>query len=167
MDIYQKRYLAHQKRKFAFLRDNRRSRRVFTKKKLTEAEIEYIVYAMRKAPSSCNRKAIQYKTIKESSEIKDIEQYLVGGRTWVDKADTIILLGADMKAYKSPNEVEFMPYLDAGVVVGQAYMAAEAIGVGMCFVNPNVLDGFNEKYNKKNYKFCGAIALGNYNKEPK
>jgi len=167
MDIYQKRYLAHQKRKFVFLRDNRRSRRVFTKKKLTEGELVYIKEAIKKAPSSCNRKAIQIVTYRETKDKKYVEQFLVGGKTWIDKADTIILLFANMKAYKSPNEIDFMPYLDAGVIVGQAYMAAEAIGIGMCYVNPNASEGFDKEYDKDKYQFCGAIALGNYNKEPK
>lgn len=167
MDIYQKRYLAHQKRKFAFLRDNRRSRRVFTKEHLTKAELEYIREAIKKAPSSCNRKGIEIKTYRKSINKKKLEEFLVGGREWLGKADVIILLFANMLAYKSPNEVDYMPYLDAGIIASQVYMAAEAIGIGMCFVNPNTILGFREEYNKKKLRFCGAIALGNYNKEPK
>lgn len=165
MDIYQKRYLNHQRRKFVFLRDARRSRRVYTDEHLTKSELGYILEAVEKAPSSCDRKAVSVAVYRKPKDKQEIEQYLVGGRTWVDKADTILLLFADMLAYKSPNEVDYQSYLDAGVIVGQAYLAAEAINVGMCFVNPNVLPGF-EKFNKKNLRFCGAIVLGKYDVEP-
>ena len=59
-----------------------------------------------------------------------------------------------------------MPYLDAGFVAQSIYLVAEALGVGACFVNPNIREAnkgaFNDEYNQAGLRFCGAMALGYY-----
>lgn len=73
-----------------------------------------------------------------------------------------------MEAYKSPAEVDFMPYLDAGFIGMNVYYSATALGLGCCFVNPNIREENRKEFNSifnKEYRFCGAIALGNYNKK--
>jgi len=179
-DEYQKRYLQHQrdkatelttteklprepypeseKRLFLKVIKNRRSQRIFTDKEIFTEEIKTLFEAIRLAPSSCNRQAIYIKVLDE------IDDLLVGGSGWINGANKIFLIFADMEAYKSPNEVDFMPYLDAGVVVENLYLTAEALGISCCFVNPNIrknnIDKFNNKYNKEGNRFCGAMAFG-------
>jgi len=176
-DIYQERYLAHQarKRRAIGLREevrslwdvmaSRRSQRVFDGRPLGSGVLGRIYEAVRLAPSSCNRQAIVVRTIfPPGNEV--LEQLLVGGRGWLQGAWAVLLLFADMRAYKSPAEVDFMPYLDAGFVAQNVYLAAEALGVGACYVNPNVREedraAFDEQFNPRGLRFCGAMALGRY-----
>ena len=167
MDKYQERYTEHIKRKnkfqtrsftpeykeFGYL-ETRRSQRVFTHVPIADGDMEKIYRAITLSPTSCNRQGILIK------EVEEVE-YLVGGEGWINSADRILLLFADMKCYKSPNEKEFMPYLDAGHISMTVQIACEMLGIGSCFVNPNVKEGF-DKYNPKGLRFCGALALGHY-----
>lgn len=185
LDVYQKRYIGHQKRKkdlisgvadelkrttfhsrkdfdvFWSVLKKRRSRRIFNNQKIEDQKIELLKEAASLAPSSCNRKAIFVLKTGKGEQLADL---LVGGSGWIDRADVIFLIFADMEAYKSPDEVEFMPYLDAGVIVENLYLTAEALNMGVCFCNPNIRDHnrdlFNEEFNPDNFRFCGAMAFG-------
>ena len=188
MDEFQERYEEHQERKKRQLEDlkgklhrirpeadfemfldilyERRSIRKFNDKKITTLEMKFIDKAVVKTPSSCNRQAVYIKEV--DAEI--IEQYLVGGRGWINKADKVILIFADKTAYKSPNEKGFMPYLDAGHAGQSIYLMCEALGIGACFVNPNIREedkeDFNKIFNPNEDYFCGSFALGHYDKKP-
>lgn len=190
MDEFQERYLDHQKRKTETLEKlidagkekkeytllektalkeimmNRRSQRIYNNDPLTEEQMEWILKSIQIAPSSCNRQAI-YIT---PAEPKEIEQFLVGGKRWIDKANKVLLLFADKTAYKSPSEIDFKMWnLDAGFVGQNIYLMSEVLGIGSCFVNPNIREenkqAFKDQYGD-NY-FCGAVALGNYDKKAK
>lgn len=187
MDIYQERYLNHQERKtksldnfngddfnkrskeefgiFYDILKERRSQRVFNNKELTPTELHWIFEAIRFTPSSCNRQAVYVRSVDPNTA----ERFLVGGKNWIKNANKVILLFANKLAYKSPNEKGFMPYLDAGFVGQSIYLMAESINIGACFVNPNIreddkaefIEMFGDDY------FCGAVAIGNYNKKSK
>ena len=188
IDIYQERYLAHQKRKKAILEgkhekatitqlgwdgnfrevvNSRKSQRTFSDEVISNYEWIFIRDCLSRTPSSCNRQAVKIMVIENAGGKFWIEKYLVGGVNWISKADKILLLFADMTAYKNQAEVSFMPYLDAGFIGMTAYYAAESIGAGCCFVNPNIREenkeSFNGMFNQKGFLFCGAIALGYYN----
>ena len=178
---YQDRYLKHQENKkktfeiegdelFVIEKENfddvitgRRSYRKFYDK-MTNSEIKEVINYSKFCPSSCNRQAVGIKIVKSKKEKELIDEYLVGGKNWIGKAGFIILLFADMEAYKSPNEVMFMPYLDAGVLGMTLTLGAEKLGYGSCIVNPNIrqkdLNKFNNIFNKKGYKFCISLAVG-------
>ncbi len=183
MDKYQERYLKHQENKKKSLSsdgnrehikhdsvdvmklfESRKSQRIFNGEVVTSAELDYILGAINTSPSSCNRKGVEVEMVFSDEEKSLLNEWLVGGVGWIDKADKIILLWANMEAYKSPAEVNFMPWLDAGVMVQSGYLASEAIGVGCCFVNPNIRDKnkqfFSERFGNK--LFCGALILGKY-----
>lgn len=175
-DPYQERYLEHQARKrrniagesspvLAALRA-RRSQRVFNGQPLNEAELHKVYEAIRFAPSSCNRQAILVKPIEDTESKATLEQLLVGGRGWLGGAAVMLLLFADLLAYKSPGEDAYMPYLDAGFAGENVYLAAEALGIGACYVNPNIREEnreeFNGLFNPRGHLFCGAVALGRY-----
>lgn len=193
MDKFQPRYLTHQERKkrilsgeatdfksvvfsisetavFEKLVRERSSKRIFNGEKIEGIELSFIKNAIINTPSSCNRQATQVMIVNDETKKAELQELLVGGAGWIGKADTILLLMADMEAYKSPAEVDFMPYLDAGFIGMSVYYAAEAINLGCCFVNPNVREEnkerFSKAFNEKGYRFCGAIALGHYNKRP-
>jgi len=182
-DVYQERYLAHIQRKQAFLNPEpevedprlhsfwhviytRRSQRSFLNKALAESDLHEIYDAIRHAPSSCNRQAILVKPITAYPDISILGDTLVGGKGWLSSAPLVLLLFADPLAYKSPGEIDYMPYLDAGVVVENVYLAAEALGLGCCYVNPNIrtedLAKFDDQFNPRDLQFVGALALGYY-----
>ena len=191
MDEFQERYTQHQARKkeiletgfkkqsapfmqrpfvereaFTSVLNERRSIRNFNDLPLTREEITMIERAVVKSPSSCNRQAVYIKEVSPET----IEQYLVGGKGWVGKAKKVILMFADKDAYKSPNEKAFMPYLDAGFAGQSIYLTCELIGVGACFINPNIREedkeDFNTVFNQSGDYFCGAFALGKYDRKP-
>lgn len=181
IDIYQERYLAHQQRKKQMLEPNykethkpnskrphffdvignRRSTRIFDSEPLDDELINELLVNSILAPSSCDRHGICIKVYKDRVEKSLLSGKLVGGVGWVQRASHVLLLIADMRAYKSPNERDFMPYLDAGVLAEHLMLFAEACNIASCFVNPNL----NEPLVLEDYElFCGAIALGNYKK---
>jgi nitroreductase len=178
-DIYQERYLAHQNRKKEMLTPNfkgkhkkhvgspkffdvikaRKSVRVFSGEPIPIPTLATLKTMAQFAPSSCDRHGVTTKFV-ESRQTKSIlSGLLVGGVGWIHRADVIILLIGDKNAYKSPNEREFMHYLDAGVLAQHIMLVAEALNVATCFVNPNVNAGISLEDNEI---FCGAIALGNH-----
>lgn len=162
MDEYQKNYLEHQKKKAEVMKkiiEERHSDRMFEKDDIDEKPI---IDSILKAPTSCNRKAIKYSIVTEKENKSMLSGLLVGGTGWLHRANKIILLFADSIAYKGKDEIKYMPYLDAGVAIGQAYLQATANDIGICYVNPNTQykDLIIKKFGKKNYIFCGAIALG-------
>lgn len=183
VDVYQERYLEHQARKresisgkpqmdaevrcalFGILRA-RKSQRIFSEAEITEVELNQIYEAIRLSPSSCNRQAILVKPVTEEREKAELDCLLVGGKNWLGGAQIILLLFADMLAYKSPAERDFMPYLDAGFVGENVYLAATALNIGACFVNPNIRKEdrgqFDRQFNPRGLQFCGAMALGKY-----
>jgi len=191
-DIYQERYLAHQERKANILTNNygtkkfkmytrsdreallevmknRCSQRAFNKE---EIDLDFIYEAIELAPSSCDRKGVSVVPIVERDKKDLLSGLLVGGVGWISRASTILLLVANMDAYKSPAERDFMPYLDAGVLIETVYLAAEVSNLGCCYVNPNVrLE--NQKFFKDSFSigdtelFCGALAIGRYDKKHK
>lgn len=187
MDEFQKRYLDHQERKTKSLESfdginkieyseeeknvlfkilsNRRSQRIFNDELVMPEDVNLIKKAIRLSPSSCNRQAI-YVSIVDSHLA---ERFLVGGSRWINKANRVLFLFADKNAYKSPNEKGFMPFLDAGFVGENIYLMCEALGLGCCFVNPNIREENKEKFTQlfgDDY-FCGAFAIGHYDKKSK
>jgi len=186
LDSYQERYQKHQARKKAQLTtpitrkkikytnkekkgffnilNNRKSQRVFNGEPISTDVTLKLHQALGTCPSSCDRKAINLKWITERQDKEILSGLLVGGVGWINRADKILLLFADPVAYKAPGEIDFMPYLDAGVVIQTAYLATEALGIGCCFVNPNIRND-NKEFFKARFGdkiFCGALILGNY-----
>ena len=186
MDIYQERYLAHQERKRKTLAGDgttesytiegdifsaieaRVSQRIFNDESIIPTDLAKIYESIRLAPSSCNRQAILIKPITLEPDRQRLAALLVGGKDWLFGAKVILLLFADMIAYKSPAEIEFMPYLDAGIIVESVYLVATVLGIGVCYVNPNIRKenrtSFDRRFNSRGLQFCGAIALGMYDR---
>jgi nitroreductase len=192
-DKYQERYSKHQQRKqesltstfgkkhfkkytnkeqktFFQILNNRCSQRVFNDEEITTPELKAILDALETAPSSCNRKAVEYRIITNRQDKEILSGLLVGGVGWVYRGQVILLLLAQMEAYKNPAERDSMPYLDAGTVIQTAYLSAAALNIGCCFVNPNIREKneefFRERFNIGDEElFCGAIVLGHFSRK--
>lgn len=164
-DVHQVRYEAHQKRKAGVLQsllEERHSTRRFSPDPIGDEAMSLVVRAIETAPSSCDRKGVRYQVVADRDRKALLGGVLVGGVGWVHRAPVVVLLHADEAAYKAPGEVDYMPYLDAGVVVGQVYLAAQAAGLKVCYVNPQVRE-MNRQHFSNTFGpgiYCGAIALG-------
>lgn len=166
-DVFQERYVAHQQKKreqLIEIFENRVSQRNYNGVPIPDESIDSIMKAAAKAPSSCNRQAVYAKVIRDREDKEILSGILVGGVGWIHRADTIILLFASKDAYKAPGEIQFMPYLDAGVSIAYTLLAGETEGLGMAYVNPNIREKY-KKYFEDMYGddiFCGAISCGYY-----
>lgn len=174
-DIHQERYQAHQKRKrdtLTALLLERHSERAFDDRPVDPDALHLVRQAMHTAPSSCDRRGLVSHEVTDRDSKAILGGLLVGGVGWVHRAPLVVLLWGDPAAYKAPGEIAFMPYLDAGAVVGQALLAATAAGLAACYVNPSVRPdhrfAFNQlfcplPYDREfhgNPVYCGAVALG-------
>ena len=186
-DIFQERYLRHQQRKKEILTNNygtmefntytkkeqevffkilknRCSQRTFNKE---EIDLATIFWAIETAPSSCDRHGVSILSVTERDDKDLLSGLLVGGVGWANRANTILLLKANMDCYKSPAEKDFMPYLDAGVLIQTIYLTCEAMNYGACYINPNVREENQEFFKERfdiadNELFCGAMTIGKF-----
>lgn len=147
-DEYQKRYLNHQKKKkeeLIQIMKERHSKRRFSDREIPDSVIEELLNVIKLAPSSCDRKAIKVKVITDKDQKALLGGILVGGVGWIHRAPAIILITADPNAYKAQNEINFMPFLDGGIVAQQLALMATTLNIHGCFANPNIRD-FNVKH---------------------
>lgn len=103
MDKYQGRYLAHQfKKKEMLLKliSNRHSTRLFSDKSISQKILKELIRSTNFCPSSCDRKSIHIKVIDTRDDKSILGGLLVGGVGWIHRANKILLLFADPKAYK-------------------------------------------------------------------
>lgn len=165
MDGYQDKYLAHQERKKAILLEimrERHSERMFADIEVDEAVIQELIDAAMLCPSSCNRHGVQIKVTADRDDKALLGGLLVGGTGWIHRAPAVLMLFGDPVAYKAGDEINYMVYLDAGVMVQQMFLAATAMGLHACFCNPNRREmniGHFEKVFGPGV-FCGALAIG-------
>ena len=163
MDQFQSKYLAHQLKKKNILFDlikSRHSTRIFSEKPVKQEILDELINSISYCPSSCNRQPIYIKIIDKRDDKDILGGLLVGGVGWIHRAEKILLLFADSKAYKE--RLVFMPFLDAGVVIYHVYLMSQYLGLKCCFVNPNI-----KEYNQPFFRvlfggdiFCGGFGLG-------
>lgn len=164
-DKFQQRYLAHQAKKkeeLIKIMKERHSNRMFSNQEVGDDIIDELLKVVDLAPSSCDRKAIKVKVIKDRDQKALLGGLLVGGVGWIHRAPVILLITADPEAYKAGDEIQFMPYLDGGVVAQQLALMATALGVHGCICNPN-MRAFNRDHYHKIFGpeiLCLAFAVG-------
>lgn len=159
---YQDRYLAHQKRKgdtLSKLLKQRHSTRIFADKPIEGDKLLELVN-LDFLPSSCDRHGTYIRLISDRDSKSLLGGLLVGGVGWVHRAPTVLLIFADPEAYVE--NLLYMPYLDAGVVLYHLLIMAEALGLKACYINPQVRsENVMHFQNKFGYDiFCGAVVLG-------
>lgn len=172
-DIYQDRYIQHQAKKreqLIKIFQDRTSQRIFNSKSIARDDLDQLLRDAALAPSSCNRQAIRVQVVESRDEKEVLSGLLVGGVGWVHRADKILLIFADQAAYKAQGELAWMPYLDAGVTIAYLQLAAEGLGIGSAYVNPNIRDKYKPIFRivvNTDSIFCGAIAIGYYDEDQK
>lgn len=167
MDKYQDRYVKHQAKKKQTLIEimkQRHSNRMFQDAPVPDYLINTIKEMSLKCPSSCDRKgAYIHQVVTERDKKAVLGGVLVGGVGWVHRAPSVILFAADLTAYKE--NLDYMPYLDIGVMVQQTYLVTTELGLSGTYINPNIrkpdLAYFKERFGyDENEIFGGAFAIG-------
>ena len=169
---YQQRYLRHQqfgkKDQLISIMEERHSQRQFSNIPVTEEQIAAILESCKYSMSSCDRFGVRIKITKDRDDKALLNGLLVGGVGWVYRADTVLLLMADPRAYQAVSEIDFMPYLDAGVLLNNISLLCTSMGLRSAYINPNIRENnvkhFKEVFTPKGWDdviFCGAIAIGN------
>jgi nitroreductase len=160
---YQERYLAHQIKKketLTKLIKARHSTRVFSDEVIDVKMLEEIIDSLSMCPSSCDRHGVYTRLYYNRDDKEILAGLLVGGVGWLHRVGVIVLLFGDPEAYRE--NLPYMPYLDAGVMIYHLYLMAEAYGLKVCCVNPNVREA-NMGFFRSRFGgdvFCGAVALG-------
>ena len=154
------------KKHFVRIISSRRTQRTFTREPVSQDDIRFLLQAAATTPSSCNRQAIHIRLVEERDDKDILSGILVGGVGWCHRAAVLFLIFADQRAYKAGDEVKFMPYLDAGVMIQQLCLSATVANLGIGYVNPNIRESnrelFNSRFNPNHFIYCGALAIGNY-----
>ena len=164
-DPWQLRYSDHQKRKRAVLIDIMRARhsdRMFADGPIPDDALAEVLEAAALAPSSCDRQAVGWRTVTGRDDKALLGGLLVGGVGWIHRATVVVLLFAEPAAYKAPGELAFMPWLDFGVVIENALLAATAAGLAAAYCNPAVRPAHKPLFEAAfgDRLFGGAVALG-------
>lgn len=165
VDGYQARYLAHQARKrdtlIAVMAD-RHSDRMYAATPVDEDTRAAVREVIDLCPSSCDRRGVGVIEVDSRDELALLGGLLVGGVGWVHRAPWVLLLLADTAAYKAGGEIDFMPYLDAGVMIQQVMLRATDLGLASAYVNPNIRDQNRDHFRTVfgDGVFCGAVAIG-------
>jgi len=144
------------------LMQKRYSERIFSDKEISSEYITKILDAGRLAPSSCDRGGVRPVVLDGRDDKQLLSGLLVGGVGWVHRAPHLILLVANKTAYKE--NLEFMPYLDAGFMAQNIWLECTDLGIGCCFVNPNIREEHKYILHKsiltEGRKLCGVLAIG-------
>ena len=182
ISTYQDRYLLHQRNKKDSLSGKYKKNMVYKKNEIMavkkvfknrssdrvfsgeSVDIKEVLEMVDTSPSSCNRKGVKYKIIEDREDKEILSGLLVGGVGWIYRANKIVLIYTDMEAYKSPAEKDFMPYLDAGVLIQSFYLSCEVMELKSCCVNPNIRkqnkEFFNKKFLNNSNKLLSVMAIG-------
>lgn len=164
-DAYQKRYIDHQHRKSATLAqimEERHSERMYLPKPVEPGTLSELCGIVESVPSSCARRAVSVRVESQRDRLALLGGLLVGGVGWIHRAPAVLLIFADPIAYKAGDEINWMPYLDGGVVIEALYLKATALGLSGCYVNPNIRP-FNRAHFSNVFGdgvFLGAFACG-------
>jgi nitroreductase len=152
----------------------RHSNRRFDDKDVAAAYVTSLIESAKHCPSSCDRHGVRIKVITDRDTKAVLNGLLVGGVGWIYRAPIVLLLLADPRAYKAGDEVAYMPYLDAGVIVQQISLMATALGLHTAYANPNIRTMNREHFNSlftpdgwtSGVVCCGAVAVGYPHPEP-
>lgn len=166
IDIYQERYKEHQERKklkLLELMNKRYSERIFSEKIVEPKKLKQILDVVEITPSSCNRHAIKIKVLESRNNKQLLSGLLVGGVGWIHRAPFVLMLFGDRFAYKE--NIFYMPYIDAGVVVMAVYMLCIELGLACCYVNPNIRVEHDKYFQdafcgNEDQIYCGCLAIG-------
>jgi nitroreductase len=120
---------------FEILR-SRRSIRKWLLREVDDRLVRRLVEAASWAPSACNRQSCRYLVVTNS---EGREAMAKTREKWLANAPVLILVGADKRNYL-PEEVDFVPYMDAAVASQNMLLMAHGLGLGAVIVKATEKD---------------------------
>ena len=140
----------------------RRSTRKFNTEPITKEELDYILKAGLLAPSSMNRKPINFLVVERSETLKELAEAKDHGAELLKDADKAIVVIADTMISDTWCE-------DSSIALTYLHLAATDLGIGSCWVQIHMRkkDGvYAESVVRdivkidEHYRIAGILALG-------
>lgn len=151
---------------FTQILKSRRSTRVFQIKKLDTEILEQLVEAAKWAPTACNRQGLRFLFVMDEALKKIVSSTISGGYQFAHKAPVILVVLADKRDYRYPDE-RFTPYQDAAAAIQNLLLMTEYLGIGACWCTYTSYSSvWREKEIRKllhlppHMLICGAVPLG-------
>ena len=141
---------------------NRRSTRKFNDRKITKEELDKILKAGLLAPSSRNRKPINFLVVERKETLKELADAKDHGAELIAGADKAIVVVADTMISDTWCE-------DSSIALTYLHLAATDLGIGSCWIQIHMRkkDGvYAEKVVRdivkidEHYRIAGILALG-------
>lgn len=149
--------------------ENRRTIRKFSQEKLTDEMLEKYVAMARLAPSARNAQPLKYKIVNDEKTVSEIFKYVKwaayiapeGNPKKGEEPTAYICITADLDISKAGYEG------DMGAAVMSMILAAEADGVGSCWMQAIDYEKITELLNlPDNLKLLCVLALGKKAEQP-
>lgn len=145
---------------------SRRSIRVFSNKEIGKDMLEQLVEAAKWAPTACNRQGVRFLFIMDAPRRKTVSSTIPGGRQFAHKASAILLVLADKRDYRYPEE-RFTPFQDAAAAIQNLLLMAEYLGIGACWCSYTSYSSVQREgeirkllHIPNHMLICGAVPLG-------
>lgn len=118
------------------LMKERRSVRFFNGKKISQKNILSIIEAGVWAPTGCNSQELRFRILDKKEEINEI----LGFKPFLKGVSVIVLVFCDMSLPTSQKMYfkkaqEHLPYVDAGLALGNMISYAKSRGIDSCLLN--------------------------------
>ena len=137
---------------------NRRSTRNFMSKQIEESDLQEILECGLLAPSGMNEQGIHFTVIQQKDILDQLKKMV--GRDFMYGAPTIIVVHCDVSYRYAQN--------DGSVAIENMYIAANALGLGACWLN-QLKDFYDtQQLNDLGFKkqiIPGCLALGYQNEQ--
>jgi nitroreductase len=144
----------------------RRSRRFYSSKTLDEKEKVLLVESANYAPTSCNRQSTRIIFVEEPNLKRYVSKIVPGGKDFFDHAPTIMLILADKRDYRYPENI-VTPFQDSAAAMQNILLLAETMNLACCWGS---LTSFGDIFDDKDLKIklnipdyfliTGSIAIG-------
>ena len=147
---------------------NRRSTRKFSDEKITKDELDRILKAGLLAPSSMNRKPVNFLVVERKETLSQLANAKDHGSQLIAGADKAIVVIADTMVADTWCE-------DSSIALTYLHLAATDLGIGSCWVQIHMRkkDGvYAEEVVRDilkvddHYRIAGILALGNIESQP-
>ncbi len=115
---------------------SRRSKRVFTDKKISDQDLKEIIEAGVWSPTGCNVQELRFLIISKAEQIKKIQEF----KPFVKSCSHFILVLIDTKCegaemYEKFRYSKNLPFLDTGIALQSMALLAESKGISSCICN--------------------------------
>lgn len=143
----------------------RRSIRVFTKQKISRADLELLTDAARYAPSGMNRQTWKFTVVQDPVMLEKLAQVI---RSELGRGADYNFYGANVLILASNERENPLGAPDCACALENIFLAAHSIGLGSVWINqlcgicdaPSVRAVLNELHLPENHLVYGCAALG-------